>query len=403
LYEDEEISREEFIQRFNLNQDSSIKDIPDEERAKLRFPSRACNVLTVTTIDRRPLSELAKAKSLSGLTATLLSSQERFISSTINDEIQRYEIDPVTDRKMDKIIIIGMSDSIPLSCYTNGNLQFTKMFRYRETKKAAEKDFEKLRNSISIRMGYDRRMFMLTSDENEYGDHKILQTYAFSSLGRGVDFAEYDVVNINAAIYKPFSAYVTNDPSTLQSQMQDERINIIIQNVGRILRRPNGSINATKVVIVENLEGQTDLSRLAEQLSTMSLTPVKTWWIPDFLDDDEYCDHISRTIENGQLPAELPTDYTALIDRASDLINQGHKRTDIKKALKWATTRKKLSTDEALEVEAAIDQLLEQYKHDSNRDLTSKEQRKREKRLQRIHQLRATGKTDGQIRSSMNV
>ena len=185
--------------------------------------------------------------------------------------------------------------------------------------------------------------------------------------------------------------------------MQDERINIIIQNVGRILRRPDGSINATKVVIVENLEDQTDISRLAEQLSNMSLAPIETWWIPDFLDDEEYCDHISQTIENGQLPAELPTDYTALIDRASDLINQGHKRTDIKKVLKWATTRKKLSTDEALKVEAAIDQLLEQHKHDSNRDLTSKEQRKREKRLQRIHQLRAAGKTDGQIRSSMNV
>ena len=244
---------------------------------------------------------------------------------------------------------------------------------------------------------------MLTSDENEYGNHKILQTYAFSSLGRGVDFADYDVVNINAAIYKPFSAYVTNDPEALHSQMQDERINIIIQNVGRILRRSKDTSEAIKVIIVENLEEQTDLSRLAEQLSKMSLKPVDTWWIPEFLDSEDFCDYISQTITNGQLPEELPTDYTSLIDRAKDLINQGLKRTDIKKALKWATTRKKLATDEAHKVEAAIDQLLEQHKHDSNRDLTSKELRKREKRQKRIDQLRAAGKTDGQIRSAMNV
>lgn len=403
LYNNEEISREDFIEQFHLNQDTKLKDIPEDERAKLRFPSRACNVLTVTTIDRRPLSCFANAKSFSGLTATLLPSQERFISTTINDEVHRFEIDPISDRKMDKIIIIGMPETIPLSAYTNDHLKFTKMFRYRETKKAAEKDFEKLKNSISIRMGYDRRTFMLTSDENEYGNHKILQTYAFSSLGRGVDFAEYDVVNINAAIYKPFSAYVTNEPEALHSQMQDERINIIIQNVGRILRRSNDTNEAIKVIIVENLEEQTDLSRLAEQLSKMSLKPVDTWWIPEFLDSEDFCDYISQTIANGDLPADRPKDYKFLIARAEDLISQGHKKTDIKKALKWATTRKKLSTNEALEVEAAIDQLLEQHKHDPKRDLTAKELQRREKRLQRIHQLRAAGKTDGQIRSAMNV
>jgi hypothetical protein len=334
----------------------------------------------------------------------MLHSQERFLSSTINDEIQRFQIEPIDDRKMDKIIVIGKKYEIPLSMYINGNLQFEKMFRYRETKKAAQKDFEKIRNSnIPIRMGYDRRKYMLTSDENDYGEHRIMQTYAFSTLGRGVDFASYDVVNINAAIYKPISAYVTNDPESLREQMQDDRINIVIQNVGRILRRAVGATEAVKIVIVENFEDESDLSKLAERLADMSLSPVESWWIPEFIDAEEYCAHISHTIEEKKLPDNLPHDYTDLINRASILVDQGHKKTAIKKKIKWPTTRKKLKKDEALEVEAAIDQLLEEYRHNNNRDLTSKEIKQREKRSRRISKLREAGKTDGQIRNLMNV
>jgi hypothetical protein len=83
LYEGQEISRMDFIERFRLNQDSRVTDIPAKERAKLRFPSRACNVLTVTMIDRRPLLWMARAKSLTGLTATISPLQGAFSKTSL--------------------------------------------------------------------------------------------------------------------------------------------------------------------------------------------------------------------------------------------------------------------------------------------------------------------------------
>jgi len=403
LYNDEEITRDSLIERFRLNQDMSASDIPEEERRALRFPSRACNALTVTTIDRRPLEWMAGAKSLTSLTATLSPTQQRFLVDML-EELKRFDIEPKDDRKMDRIIVVGMSRRIPLKMYQEVHLTFDKMFRYRETQRAAERDFEALRNgNVPIRMGYDRRKFMLSSDENDYGHHKILQTYAFSTLGRGVDFASYDLVDINASIYKPISAYVTDDPETLKEQLQEERANTIIQNVGRILRRADTGQRAIKVVVIEQLEEESELSVLVKALSGMSHESVESWWAPDFLSNEEVCEHISRTVTEKALPSDLPTDYQVLIDRAAQLIAAGEGKSSIKKVLRWATVRKKLTTEEAREVEETVDRLLEERRNEGNGTVSKKHLKLRARRLEKIEQLRAEGYTTAQIRGRMNV
>lgn len=402
-YDGEEITRDALIERFRLNQDMSTSDIPEDERKRLRFPSRACNVLTVTSIDRRPLAWMANARSLTALTATLSPSQQQTLLFML-ENLKRFDIAPTDDRKMDKIIAIGMYRKIPLKMYQEGHLKFDKMFRYRETLRAAERDFEALRNgNVPIRMGYDRRKFMLSSDENDYGKHKILQTYAFSTLGRGVDFASYDLVSINSSIHKPISAYVTDDPESLKDQLQEERSNIIIQNIGRILRKTSDAQHSTKIVIIEQLESEEELPVLADVLSNMSHEPVEYWWVPNFISDVELCEHISQTVSDRTLPPNLPTDYRVLIDRAEQLISSGEGRTGIKKALRWQTVRKKLAPTQVREVEEAIDRLLEDRKTDTDKSISNKNLKLRSRRLHKLNQLISEGFTDGQIRSRMNV
>lgn len=404
LYENEEITKDALIERFRLDQDTRLSDISDQERAKLRFPSRACNVLTVTMIDRRPLLWMAQAKSVNTLTATITPFQERFLAELFG-ELERCKIAPPEDRKMDQILVIGMQREIPLKMYIDGHLVVTKMFRFRETKREAEKDFEVLRNSdVPIRLGYDKRKFMLSSDENEYGHHKILLTYAFSTLGRGIDYAEYDLVDINANIYKPISAYGTDDPETLRDIMQEDRANIITQNIGRILRRAESGDKAIKIVVIERLEEKSELEATVKRLGEMSHEPVQSWWVPNFLSNEEVCEHISRIDREKALPDDLPRSYKVLIDRAQKMIKEdGAGKTEIKKAFRWATLRKKLLPEQVQEIEQSIDQMLEDRRQDTAFQPTEKDIKRRERRLKKINALQSQGKTIGQIRSRMGV
>jgi len=192
--------------------------VPEDERKRYNFPSRACNVLTLTLLDRRPFKWIAGAKSVTGLTATITPFQLRFLGDMF-DGLEAYDIPPGDDLMMDKIIVIGMSRTIPLSMYVENQWTFEKMFRFRETQAKAENDFEILRNAMGlIRLGYDKKKKYMTSGENERGEHKILQTYSFGSLGRGIDFAEHDLIDVNASIYNPVCAYVTDDPDTVASR-----------------------------------------------------------------------------------------------------------------------------------------------------------------------------------------
>jgi hypothetical protein len=278
------------------------------------------------------------------------------------------------------------------------------MFRFRETKREAEKDFEVLRNSdVLIRLGYDKRKFMLSSDENEYDHHKILLTYAFSTLGRGIDFADYDLVDINANIYKPISAYVTDDPETLRDMMQEDRANIITQNIGRILRRSESDDKAIKIVVIERLGEKSELEATVKRLGEMSHEPVESWWVPNFLFDEEVCEHISRIDREKALPDNLPRSYKVLIDRAQMMIKDGAGKTEIKKAFRWATVKKRLPLEQAREIEKSIDQMLEERRQDTEFQPTEKDIKRRERRLKKINALRSQGKTIGQIRSRMGV
>lgn len=402
-YEDEEISREDLIARFNLNENNTISTIPDTERAKLRFPCYACNVLTVTMIDRRPLLWMGNAKSVTGLSATISPLQEKFVSDVLG-EIERFTISPNADRKMDKIIVIGMERSIPIKMYIDEHLKFEKMFRFRETKRAAEKDFEILRNTnISIRLGYDKRKYMLTSEENEYGSHKILQTYAYSSLGRGIDFEKYDVVDINASIFKPISAYVTDDPDKIRDLMFEDRANIIKQNVGRILRRNKDKEEAIKIVIVECLESEGELDAIKLALQDMSSEPIESWWVPAFLDNIFLCGYLTQVIKTKQLSEKLPSTYKVLIEWGKQWVEKGLGKTQVKDKLNWQTVMKKLTQEQALEVTQAIDQVFEEHEKSTTRQPTEKEKKLRVRRQDKIQLLMDEGKTIGQIRSHMNV
>ena len=80
-------------------------------------------------IDRRPLLWMAKAKSVTGLTATITPLHQRFLSDMLLD-MKRFDVPPKDERKMDKIIVVGKHRSLPLKLMIEGYWTFKKMFRF---------------------------------------------------------------------------------------------------------------------------------------------------------------------------------------------------------------------------------------------------------------------------------
>ena len=107
---------------------------------------------------------------------------------------------------------------------------------------------------IMVRLGYNKGKYMITSDEHEYGQHKVLQTYSFGSSGRGIDFADYPLVDVNTSVYKPVSVHVTDDPEAIREMIMEDRANTLTQNIGRILRRPKDAGRVVKIIVLEELE-----------------------------------------------------------------------------------------------------------------------------------------------------
>ncbi|WP_415878409.1 DEAD/DEAH box helicase family protein [Methylomonas sp. TEB] len=402
VYNGEEITREEVVNRFGINARLTLSSVPEDERRKLRFPSRVCNVMTVTTIDRRPIRWMAKAKSVTGLTATLTPLNQQFLADMLPG-LKRFDIPPKDDRKMDKIIVVGTRTHLPLKVMIDGHWRFNKMFRFRETYNDALRDFEALsKTEIPVRLGFSKSKTMLTSDQDEYGQHKVLQTYSFGSLGRGIDFANYPLVDINAGVYKPVSVHVCDDPDVIKATILEDRANTLTQNIGRILRRPKGDGRVVKMVVLEELVDEDELSTIAKELAAMSIEAVESWWTPCHLTKEEIGEWLTK-IESGQsIPEDIPRDYQDLIGRAKRLVESGATKKEIKLKLRWSTVRKYLSQHEVAEVEQVIDDLLANVRSEGG-VMNDKVFRQRERRLKTIGNLKSKGKSEAVIRRDMKV
>jgi hypothetical protein len=406
LWDDKEVDRKEIVARYQFGVRGHKLMIPDKDKARLKFPSRPCNVINVTLIDRRPLTRMGKAKSVTMLSATVTSMHQRFLSETLGG-LTRTDIHPPVERRMDKIIVVGIFRSIPTKLVAEGKWQFKKLLRFRETKMAAVRDFAKLRMSnLVVRFGHNKSEFTVNAEMVDK-DHNVLLTYSLGSLGRGMDLPHYDVVSVNAGVFKPISAYVTNDPEKVRELIYEDRSNTVLQNLGRVLRRvPESSDRATKIVVLEDIESEDELDYIAARLGGMSAEPVETWWAPEYLSMEDACLWLTKICLTHTLPADLPRGPQDLIGAAKKMVVAGLSKKEIKQKLRWPVVRKKVDADLLNAIEQQIDQALQDRSPDVRRAALKSEDKigkMRQSRGQKILQLMASGKSDGQIRSNMKV
>jgi len=198
------------------------------------------------------------------------------------------------------------------------------------------------------------------------------------------------------------SVHVTEDPEIIKECILEDRANTLTQNIGRILRRPNDVERVVKMIVLEELEGEIELQAITTQLSAMSIEPVESWWVPRYLAKEETGEWLTKIETLQAIPDDIPRSYKILIERAKQLIESGANKKDIKLNLRWKTVRKLLSTTEALEVEQAIDHMLDEVRLKGG-VINEKLVKQRERRLKTIRNLQSQGKSDAVIRRDMKV
>jgi len=406
LWDDNPIDRAEIIERYRDGKEGSKLKIPESDRSRLKFPNRPCNVLNVTLIDRRPLAHFGKAKSITMLSATVTSMHERFLSETLGG-LTRTDVEPLPERRMDKIILVGIYRAIPTKMIISQRWQFKKLLRFRETQAAADREFAILRKSgLVVRYGFNKTEYRVNVEMVDR-EHSVLLTYSLGTLGRGLDLPHYDVVSVNAGVFKPISAYVTNDPEAVRDIIYEDRSNTVLQNLGRILRRKKECAErATKIVILEDIESQDELEFIAARLKGMSNEPLESWWAPEYLAMEDICDWLTKICLSHQLPADVPRGPQDLFGDALKLVHEGLSKKEIKQRLRWSVVRKKLVHDEIAELEQQIDQALKERPAEARRlKLMSNDKvsKMRQARGEKVIQLIKAGKTDAQIRNNMKV
>jgi hypothetical protein len=120
------------------------------------------------------------------------------------------------------------------------------------------------------------------------------------------------------------------------------------------------------------------------------------------LSKEEIGEWLTLIETNQAIPAEIPRDYNILIERAKQLIESGANKKEVKLKLRWATVRKCLDSREVIEVEKAIDELLDQVRSTGG-IVNEKVKNQRERRLKTIQNLKMKGKSEAVIRRDMKV
>jgi hypothetical protein len=266
--------------------------------AKVVFPRKICNQVTLAMIDKITFNLFATAKSLTVLTATL-PRRKREILDHVYEGLVKAE-----DRKIDKLIIIGTSRQFGTRTINRfigrGPKSFGKMLVFKPTKKKALALWENIRrdSNHNIVLARDKNA-SLQADGTTINniDADIVVSHSFGSLGRGMNLGEFSTMFIDSAIYKPAIAYNITDVDELNLVQQEERAAAIVQNSGRFLRLTDND-DGFRMLIVSGLHGESEIEVLKSAIQPMVKDEINSlWWNRKSEDEPELVELLAQVYE----------------------------------------------------------------------------------------------------------
>lgn len=389
-----ELTTDEVIARY-VDAQGKL-NVPPEDQ--VRFPVGACNVITLTLTDKLALRHLAHARSITGLTATISQNQRRFLVDHL-PALKHLNVPPEDRQKIDRVAVIGLRRKIDPKRLPK--LAAYRVLRFKPNKREAAKEYQAIRATCPAVLGRDlfdyQKLEVWGSQAVRTSDPLVMITHSGGTLGRGVNLPDYRLVLIDSSVYKPTIAYNTQTADALWAAQEEDRANTLLQNIGRVLRKPPDEPTGTvfKLIVVEHLDHKDELKAIAHALQPMCKAPVQARWIEPFVAPTQVLTLIEETLQT----AELCTKFTFqhYVDHFYQTGVKAGRLKQLKQGIAWSWMARYLSPQQKDALRTAYEQGLAAGGNDQQTE------RQRARRLKKLNALLQDGQTPGRIRSAMNV
>lgn len=235
------------------------------------FPHYPCGMKTLNFLDTKVLTHICKmAKQTFMLTATMTPSVKDALSSA-----HKFNVYQSTQGR--KVIESSLVITTPLKVVDfvkdeekwENTLKFE---RLAEDVTAAKKVAKKKESTGLVFWHADvDEMPSWTGDPRK--QHSNCIAYARSAIARGANLPMFKKVIVDFQAFKPAIAYALGNASNLQEAVLEEKVSLMMQQLGRILRIDEGETNARRVLVIENCtdESGKDLSQSVNELVTKEI------------------------------------------------------------------------------------------------------------------------------------
>lgn len=250
----------------------------DELAPKVKYPFQPCQIPFLSLKDRAPLELWRRyTRQIRFLTAKFSPSNEDFLRSILS-ECHKIKIEQ-SSQKIDELLILGYKAGLRYTRHTAKKTEvffagldaFGKVLCFEPKKEQSRKLHNKLPSSFPAGCYSEDSVFV--REKFAEGKWRALVTHSRGPLGRSMNLPQFFANFIKGLIYKPslaFDLYKFNEEE-INERRQADRISVIIQNAGRILRGNKG-----RKVIVLQYTTEEEIAELAAELSFMVREPIAT-------------------------------------------------------------------------------------------------------------------------------
>lgn len=254
------------------------------EGALPSFPHYPCGMKTLSMLDTKVLSHICKtAKQTFMLTATLTPS-ERYALETAH---------PLKVFKSDegrKVITNSLVVTTPLKIegFTKDEEKWENTLKFERLAEdvATAKKIAKKKESTGLVFWHADvdGVPSWTGDARKH--HSNCIAYARSAIARGANLPMFKTVIVDFQAFKPSIAYALHGAVTISEAVTIEKVSLMMQQLGRILRVEDGESDARRVLIVENCtdESGNDLSQSVNDLVKKEIEKMSSITISKVID-----------------------------------------------------------------------------------------------------------------------
>lgn len=257
--------------------------VDENNKLQVNAPTNPCEIPHLCGRDMGGFELLRRnCRQVIFLSARFSESKKSFLRKVYGEGLAEFKITE-SKQKIDELMVVNYTNNLNLIERHNKVKRMfyqeiatieqeggkkTKTIAFLPKKSVAEDVFKNIPKTEPT--GFYKEDRVVVNEKYTEGQYSALISYSRGPLGRAINMAEYFLSLIDTQIFKPAVAYNLNEltPEEIDRQMQDDRLDHVYQNAGRIIR---GS--GRKAIILYNSDAEI-ANWLAQELEPMVINNI---------------------------------------------------------------------------------------------------------------------------------